>query len=114
MTATCALTDDRVDWHLWNWQRWQQHSRSPGQFSGRASGGIIGRSSVDSDEMLNELERNCATATEACLWDMSPRHRLSVHIVYEINTVYRLRDLEAAYAEARGFLAMGLWRRGVP
>jgi len=109
---TTALSDERVGWHLWNWERWQQYSRSPGRYPSRASSGIIGSSHLDFDETLAGIDRNNAEATEAVLWDMTPQLRLAVHVTHRINSVYRVRDVESAYAIARVELGIGLARRG--
>ena len=109
-----ALSADRVDWHLWNWERWQQHSVLPGRYPNHASGGLRGYSSLDIDSEYHELDRSAGASVQAILDGMVPRLRLAVYVRHHITRVYILRgSVDEAYDEARGILAAGLAQRGV-
>ncbi len=88
------MSDDRVEWHLWNWGRWH---RTPTECYPNHSAG---------------------EATEAALNGMAPRLRLAIYMQYGIVThagaVYRIRgSVEAAFAEAKSALAILLSQRGM-
>lgn len=110
-----GLSPDRVEWHLWNWERWMEHSRSPGKISKRASGGIVGYTGCDGDytEEYEECDRQAAAAVQALLDGMVPWLRLSVYVRHGITAVYRIHgDVEVAYCQACATISVGMARRG--
>lgn len=119
MTAlTCVgLSPKRVDWHLWNWERWHQHWTRPGKLPRRASGraeGFTHTGNVNDEEaMYEENDRGSAVAVQAIVGELSERHRISVYVEHGImSAVYRLRDADAAYGEACDILSVQLAKRG--
>ena len=118
-----GLAPDRVEWYLWNWERWMERSRSPGKLPNRASGGIeVFRSGLDPDDeyAYDEMCRRCGAAVQAVLDGLQPRLRLAVYVRHSIShesalrAVYVLRgDPEANYAEACGVLSVQLSARGM-
>lgn len=116
LMATAGLSLDRVEWHLWNWERWMTFCRLPGQLPNHACVGENYRSyDRDSDGAYDESCRRSAVAVQAVLDGMAPRLRLTVYVKHGISeAVYKLRgDPEENYAEACDLLAVQLSARGL-
>lgn len=110
------MSDDRLDWHLWNWSNWQRSS-----FAGSvrelwypgASEAIGISHSTTFDELVAAVDHRCAEAVESALDDCPTAERCAVHHVH-LHAVYRPRiGLQAAYGSARLRLAAGLDERGI-
>lgn len=110
-----AMTDERLEWHLWNWEQWQY--RQKGSYGrGYPSRGLSGMGcsgSSDVDAMVQNADTRCATAVEAILSDLSPAERCAVHAVH-LAAVFRMRDLQGAYDRATEAVRKGLTMRGIP
>lgn len=119
-TSNRVMTIGRVEWHLWNWERWQQHSRSPGKLPKRASGGIENFSSLDwnSQTAYEESDRRAAAAVQAVLDGLDHRCRLAVYLKFGIAepsaylSLFRSKDEQSdCYATACAILAVELPKR---
>jgi len=112
---SAALTADRVEWHLWNWQNWMTHCTMPGQYPKRASGGIRGYSNFDVETEYEEGDRVAAAAVQGILDGMVPAQRLAVYVRHGITRqVFYLRvTIDEAYAAACLVLAAQLAHRGM-
>lgn len=124
MAATLALphpwpsrmSKERVEWHLWNWERWM--FRRGGIFRsmwypGKASGGMGRSHCSDFDEMVEAIDRRCAKAVDAAIYDLPQPQRLAIHHKH-LGSVYRVRcDLDTTYAEACVGVGRELAKRGI-
>lgn len=65
------MTQDRVDWHLWNWSQWMQtgqYATLTVKLASLESGHTRSRSF---DDMLEDGDRAAAKATNAVVGDLS-------------------------------------------
>jgi hypothetical protein len=109
------LDNDRIDWHLWNWTRWQHTGALVVGYASRASGGFRSGSLHEFDAMVVEADNECAIAVDVILAGLSPAQRCAVHHVH-LDAVYRFVDavlLATAYSAARFAIGRGLDVRGV-
>lgn len=112
--SSAALSQDRVEWHLWNWNNWMQYSTSPGKHCNHASGGIRGYTNFDVEAEYEEGDRVAARAVQAVLDDMPQRLRIAVYVAHGVMAaVFRLRNSDTAYDEACCILAVQLAKRGM-
>lgn len=113
--ATGRMPPDRVEWHLWNWERWMQHSRPPGKMPGRASGGLEGYTGYDGDctEQDAEADRFAGAAVQAVLDGLPDAQRMAVYFKHGIVKMVGIRDIDASYAVACSVLASKLPKRGL-
>ena len=116
MPRDSRVTDDRLDFHLWNWANWHRSSVAATVralwYPAGASGMAVSHGS-DFDGMVAEVDHRCAEAVESALDDCPTAERCAVHHVH-LHAVYRPRiGLDAAYGSARLRLAAGLDERGI-
>lgn len=107
------MTDDRIDWHLWNWARWHRQAGERVGYSSRASG--FSRTGLrDFDAMVATVDSDCAGAVEAVLDGVSVSERCAVHH-FHLDAVYRFPRIPLAdtYNAARAAIGRGLDRRGI-
>lgn len=117
MPRDSAVTDDRLEFHLWNWENWQRRSRFWSfrrlWYPGRASGGMGNSGSIDFDAMVAHVDTRCAKAVEAALNNCAPAERCAVHHKH-LDAVYRFRlPLDVLYAAALARIADHLTRAGI-
>lgn len=120
-----AMTDDRLEWHLWNWEQWQYQQR--GHYGrGYPSRGLSGMGcsgSSDLDAMTAAVDRRCADAVDAILNGLTPALRCAVHAVH-LAAVFRFgragesEEAKAAYLaelydRATEAVRKGLFERGI-
>lgn len=109
------MTPERVDWHLWNWEQWQRHEGTFGDYESRASGGVGGTGSKDFDAMVATADARCALAVDVIIGGLPPIQRMAVHNVH-LSTVFRFRDegaQAAMYVLACKTIGRGLDIRGI-
>lgn len=114
--ARVYMTEDRIDWHLWNWERWMTFNSVPGRLPRCASGGVSGYTSLDWDSSADyfELDIRLGAAVQAVIDGLSQRQQIAVKVQHGImSAVYRLRDHSDAYEQARAEIGCGLHRRGI-
>lgn len=111
------MSDDRLDWHLWNWSAWQSRSRYAAfralWFPVRSVIGVGNMHSPDFDEAVGQVDAACARAVEAGLGGCSPAERAAVHHRH-LEAVWRVRgDLDAFYRAALEKVRTHLTRMGI-
>lgn len=113
------MTDERLDWHLWNWENWHYRGQTGDLargFSNLASSGIGRKSSSDFDSMVASVDDRCALAVETILDECTPAQRSAVHH-FHLAAVFRFPHIgygaKVAYDEARERIRAGLTKRGI-
>ena len=111
---TRGLTLKRVEWHLWNWERWQNRPEADGDYPSKASSGLGRSSTRDFDEMADAAEVRCAEAVDVVIEELPPALRAAVRHMHGI-AVFRCGRLEMveAYTEAKLRIGRGLALRGI-
>jgi hypothetical protein len=110
-----VLSPERIEWHLWNWERWMHFCRLPGQMPKVASSGAR-YTSTDWDSSLDydELDRRLGESTAAAIDGLDARLRTAVLVEHGIMAkAYRRPDHAAAYGQACAALGAALHRRGL-
>ena len=110
-----GMTDERVEWHLWNWERWQFRGGKPRlKLPARASGGIGRSHRLDFDEMVERVDARCARAVNAIVWhDLSEPQKTAVLYEHGVILMHGLKDLLASYDAACERIRRELMRRGI-
>lgn len=108
------MTDDRVEWHLWNWStRACSNTFNDGGYGSRASGGIGHSWSNDSDSMVAEVDTRCAYIVDVLIGELPEIERCAVRHVH-LEAVYRFRDgHKEPYRRAKMSIGRGLDKRGI-
>lgn len=111
---SASLSPERVDWHLWNWERWMHCASLPGRLSKQASGGVRGYTNYDGDytEEYAEADRSAAAAVQAILDGLPPAQRTAVYVRYRIVTHHGIVNVDAYFTEACSVIAAQMPRRG--
>lgn len=110
------MTEDRVDWNLWNWARIVSASRESGSwYPSRSSGGIENyKSSGDSDEDYDAACKQWAYATDAAIDDLPTIYKQAVYAqLMQGPWEHEEIALGIHYRAAFPMIAKGLQRRGV-
>lgn len=77
------MTDDRVDWHLWNWAIHMRRGTSNHLKHRNAASSGIGRSgSEDFDQMVDSADKRCAEATGTAIDDLPKNDRCAVYATH--------------------------------
>lgn len=117
MNAPCLpkqLEDGRLDELLDLWAAWMRstsHLRELWYPDG-ACGCVGGGYSQSFEDMVIAADQRAAEAVDACIESLTSVQRCAV-LHKHLYAVFRFRDLENAYLEARTALALGLPMRGV-
>jgi hypothetical protein len=113
------LTEDRVEWHLWNWARWYYASREKGTgYASRASGGFenytTSRSGKDWETEYDEICKRQADATDAIIDGLQPTYKAAIYAKH-LEGAWALPEASLAlyYRAAVPLIGRGLDRRGV-
>lgn len=109
------MNTDRIEWHLWNWARWQYRGALVNGYASRASGGFRSGALREFDALVIEADNACALAVDAILNGCDMAERCAVHHLH-LGAVYRFADLFPlldAYQRARLAIGRGLDARGV-
>lgn len=105
-----GLSEERLDWHLENWARWES-SRWDAELMYTLSEGQS--SSKDFEQMCMEMDQNHALTTKAAIESLTPVESCAVFCKL-IRSVFRFRDdLEGTWQRARWKLRRDLYRRGL-
>lgn len=114
-----AVTEDRIEFHLWNWSRWMgvRVVALPPGAPKKASGGMGVSHRSDVDTMTRAADNRCAAAVDAIIDGLSPIERAAIHH-FHLEAVFRFPRVglgaEKAYALARDRIGFELDRRGIP
>jgi hypothetical protein len=117
--STVRMEDDRLGWHMHNWQRWMKLRSYPGRLPGRASGGIGISGSRDFDAMCATEDGKCAFAVDAIVQELPSAQHAAVYIFHDIaeEGAYAFRfprnNKEELYVLALETVRAGLTRRGI-
>lgn len=109
------MTEDRVDWHLWNWAQYHRRSRARPQGYPNASTGLHNYTSgLDFDAECDWIDKRCAIATDAAVDDLPALERMAVYAKH-LEGLWGLPEpaLGLYYRSAIGMLGKRLDRRGV-
>ena len=113
MERPIGMTDDRVDWHLWNWSQWMRRNSHRLGYPRLASGGMGRSAHSDFDEMVQAADARCARAVDAIIEALPAAQRIAVHHKL-LASVYRVRaDLATSYADACDRIRRELMRKGI-
>lgn len=105
-----VLSEDRLDWHLWNWARWVE-AKWDAELAYTISTATSGPASFD--DLCVEMDRYCANVTRAAINSLTPVEACSIFNRL-MNDVFRFRGSpEAAWQSARARLARDLYTRGL-
>jgi hypothetical protein len=108
------MTDDRIDWHLWNWERWMRRDRGRGAGYPRQASGGIGRSHrSDFDTMVETADSRCARAVDAIVGGLTPACRGALYNKHGLAVFRGIRDEPGHYDEARRVIGRKLTRKGI-
>lgn len=107
------MTEDRVEWHLWNFANWERGGWR-GQLAMPSRSGCVQVDHADFDKMVEEADRRCAEATGAVISALPANERAAVHAKH-LETLWTLpeRVLGLYYRSAVGLVGRGLDRRGI-
>lgn len=109
-----GLSLARVEWHLWNWERWMRRPSREGEPPSTASGWDGRTYDHDSERGYDTSCIVAAKAVDAVIDGLSQRLRIAIHVEHDlVAAVYRMRDHEAAYGEACCALSALLSARGL-
>lgn len=74
------MTEDRGEWHVWNWAN-HMHGKGSSHLEHRnsASSGIGQSHGTEFDTMVEDADKRCADATDACIDSLSPNGKASVY-----------------------------------
>jgi hypothetical protein len=74
------MTEDRMQFHLWNWSRWMHAGASSHlRYRHTASGGMGRSGSTDFADMVDSSDRHCAEATDGCIESLPPAAKAAVY-----------------------------------
>lgn len=108
-----GMTGERLDWMLWNWERWMHRSSHRLGYKPTASGGMGRSGSDDFDEMVDRADSRCAQAVDALVEGLTPAQHAAVYHKH-LAAAFRVRgDLDALYRDACEAIRRGLVRRGI-
>ncbi len=104
---------DRVEFHLWNWQRWMNSGQFAGLAApGRASGGIGISHAADFDQLYDQASQVVAKACDAVIGDLGKLEQKAIRCAY-LGEVWESRLSESAVlVVAKEALRIELNRRG--
>ena len=110
-----GMTDERLSWHLWNWECWQFRGGKPALGLPKQASGGMGRSHrSDFDEMVERVDRRCAKAVNAIIWhDLPEPQKIAVLYEHGVILMHGLRDLLSAYDSACERIKRELMKRGI-
>jgi len=107
------MTEDRVEWMIWNWARWMHAGKSSHL---RAKTSSVGKTSSGStfDEMVETVDKRCAAATDSCVDALRPNDKAAVYAMHLQGRWY-LPDpmLAPHYRTAVVEIGRNLDRRGI-
>ena len=107
-------TDDRVEWHLWNWRRWMQTGEFAGLgHSGRASGGIGISHTADFDQLADQADRTVAKSVDAVIRGLKPLEQKALRCRYLHEEWTSILQQAQIVIVAKESLRLGLNRRGI-
>lgn len=108
--GTYGLSEDRLDWHLENWTRWES-ARWDAELMVTMSEGHS--STKDFEQMCMEMDQNHAQITKAAIESLTPVESSSVFCKL-VRSVFRFRDsIDEVWMRARWRLRKDLYRRGL-
>lgn len=107
-------SDERLEFHLWNWQRWMR----TGAFSdlglpGRACGGMGISHSADFDQLADQADRVAAKACDAVIRNLKPLEQKAIRCAYLGEEWTSVLPEGAVLVVAKEALRIGLNRRGI-
>lgn len=111
-----TLTQDRIEWHMWNWEQWMHRRTQEGLPSSTANGfDDLPTYDRDSERGFELYCINSAEAVQAVIEGFSLRLRLAVNVQHGlVAAVFRLPGGHAAaYEEACALVGSQLAKRGI-
>lgn len=109
------MTDDRVEWHLWNWARLHRLSRESGEgYPSRASIGDNYTSGFDFDREWDTVCKRLAEATDATIDDLQHVFREAIY-AHDLGGPWPYPDVALGihYRAAVPLIGRGLDKRGI-
>lgn len=113
--GAAKVTNDRLEWHLWNWERYI-HSGEMRQlwFSKRAAVCVGNGTVADFDALCAVEDNRCALAVDAAVNSLPSVQRCAVHHKHTA-AVFRFprANLETEYEQAKVSIRRHLMRTGI-
>lgn len=106
------MDDDRLRWHLANWQAWMHHHNLRLGYPTKAVG-MHSQASRDFDEMVETADARCAAAVDAIIDGLNARSRAAIYRAHLGSSWRYLFDFAAAYAIACNEVRTGLLAKGI-
>lgn len=111
-----GMSEERVDWNLWNWARHMRATRESGlDYPSRASGGLENyRSGGDDEAEYEQCCKDWAATTDAAIDDLPATNKQAVYAVH-LDGPWLLPEIARGlyYRDSIGLLARELSRRGI-
>lgn len=109
------MTEQRLDWHLWNWANWMRRDAGVVRgYAGRASGGLRGNGTTGAfEEECYAVDLRCARAVDAAIEGLPSPEKVAVYH-YNLGALrHGVIGIGDVYDEARERLRKELTRRGI-
>lgn len=111
--ATHGMTQDRVEWMLYNWSQWM-HGGKSGHLRAKTAKCWSESGYRTSNEMLVGIDKRCAAATDACIDALPTLEKVAIYAMH-MQGPWNMDNtaLSVAYRSACGAIGRNLWRRGI-
>lgn len=112
-TGSGSMTDERLEWHLWNWRTWMYSGKTVEGYP-MASAGLRSIGQSDFDDMAEASDIRCARACNAIVEGLPPAQAAAVYRKW-LHAVYRFPrgNFECCLAMAMDTIRAGLESRGI-
>lgn len=112
IVANFGMTDDRLEFHLWNWEQWMHRSKVDRGYPRKSAGGWTDGNS-DFDTMVERVDARCARAVDAIIDGLPSPQRIAVHIRHLAAKWPGRIDIETEYSGACERIKRELTKRGI-
>lgn len=113
-TGSGRMTDDRLEWHLWNWSRWMRGGKVTVGFQ-KETVGMFSGASAHFDDMADANERRLASICDVVVTGLPYSHYAAIsnkhlYTVYKFPRNNEEKCLELGMEGLRsGLEVRGIW-----